>query len=143
MGVLTFLGDISGSIKTCENDFKTAWTDFGQGVADFHDSHHNIVFHFKHDKDEIKAGLKAFGDGFHKISAAVGDCHLQEFAELLEKLATKLGIAPEISLVEELLHVLIEGKKIEDEIGDACDSFASKNYPGFGFNLARLIKTLL
>jgi len=143
MGVITFLGDMSGSIKTCENDFKTAWTDFGQGVADFHDSHHSIVFHFKHDKSEIKAGLKAFGDGFHKISAAVGDCHLQEFAELLEKLAIKLGIAPEISFFEELLHVLIEGKKIEDEIGDACDAFASKNYPGFGFNLARLIKTLL
>ena len=143
MGVIQFLGDMSGSIKLCESDFKDAWNDFEQGVADFHDSHHSIVFHFKHDKDEIKAGLKAFGAGFHKISAAVDDCHLEEFAELLAKLATKLGIAPEITFIEELLNIVIEGKKIEDEIGDACDDFASKNYPGFGFNLARLIKTLL
>jgi hypothetical protein len=143
MGVVTFLGDLSGSFKLCENDFSTAWSDFGTAVADFHDSHHNIIFHFKHDKDQIKAGLSALGDGFHKISAAVDDCHLQEFADLLAKLATKLGIAPEISFIEEVLHIVIEGKKIEDEIGDACDSFAKHNYPSFGFNLARLIKTLL
>lgn len=143
MGVLTFIGDMSGSIKTCENDFKSAWTDFGDGVADFHDSHHNIIFHFKHDKNAIHAGLKAFGAGFHQISAAVGDCHLEEFAKLLEDLAVKLGLAPEIKFFEELLHILIEGKKVSDEIGDACDAYSSKNFPGFGFNLARLLKTLL
>lgn len=143
MGVLSFVGDMSGSIKQCESDFKTAWTDFGTGVSDFHDSHHNIIFHFKHDKNEIKAGLAAFGDGFKKISAGVQDCHLQEFAELLEKLAVKLGIAPEIKFFEELLHILINGVKIEEEIGNACTAFANNNYPSFGFNLARLIKTLL
>lgn len=143
MGVLSFVGDMSGSIKQCENDFKTAWTDFGTGVADFHDSHHNIIFHFKHDKNEIKAGLAAFGDGFKQIAAAVGDCHLEEFAELLEKLAVKLGIAPEVSFIEELLHIVINGVKIENEIGNACTAFAQDNYPSFGFNLARLIKTLL
>ncbi len=143
MGVLTFVGDMSGSIKQCENDFKTAWTDFGTGVSDFHDSHKSILFHFKHDKNEIKAGLGAFGDGFKMIAAGVKDCHLQEFAELLEKLATKLGIAPEISLLEELLHIIINGVRIEEEIGNACTAFSQNNYPSFGFNLARLIKTLL
>lgn len=143
MGVLTFIGDMSGSIKQCENDFKTAWSDFGEGVHDFHDSHKNIIFHFKHDKKEIKAGLAAFGDGFKMIAAGVKDCHLQEFAELLEKLATKLGIAPEISIIEELLHIVINGVKIEEEIGNACTAFSKENYPSFGFNLARLIKTLL
>lgn len=143
MGVLQFVGDMSGSIKVCENDFKTAWSDFGSAVSAFHDSHHNIIFHFKHDKAEIKAGLHYLGDGFKKIAAGVSDCHLQEFADLLEKLAVKLGVAPEISFIEELLHIIINGVKIEEEIGSACDDFSKDNWPGFGFNLAKLIKTLL
>ena len=77
------------------------------------------------------------------MAKGVSDCHLQEFADLLEKLAVKLGIAPEIGWIEEILHILIEGVNIENEIGDACDDFGEKNWVGFGYNLAKLIKTLL
>ena len=52
-------------------------------------------------------------------------------------------VVPEVSFIEEVLHILIEGVEIEKEIGDACEDYADQNWPGFGFNLAKLIKTLL
>jgi hypothetical protein len=142
VGVLQFMGDMEGSVKTCENDFKDAWDDFKDGFNSFKDSHHSI-FHFRHNADEVKAGVKAFGQGMKKIAAAVSDCHLEEFAELLSKLAIKLGIVPEVGWLEELLHILIEGVHIENEVGDACTDYGDGNWVGFGYNVARLIKTLV
>lgn len=143
VGVFQFLGDMKGSVKECEHDFQEAWTDFKYSYHNFSSSHENIIFHYKHDKHAIKAGMAALGEGMKDISKGVTDCHIEEFAELLEKLATKLGIAPEISLIEELLHILINGVKIEREIGDAMSDYGHDNWPGFGFNLAKLAKTLL
>ena len=53
------------------------------------------------------------------------------------------GIAPEISWIEEILHIVIEGVNIEREIGSACDDFGNKNWVGFGYNVVKLVKTLL
>ena len=91
----------------------------------------------------MKKGVKAFGQGMNKIADAVTDCHLEEFAELLTKLAIKLGIVPEVGWLEELLHILIEGVHIEHEIGDACEDYGEGNWAGFGYNIAKLVKTLL
>jgi hypothetical protein len=143
IGMFEFIGDMQGSVKECANDFKLAHEDFHYFASNISDSHHSIIFHWKHDKKAIKAGIKALGDGMHDVARGVQDCHLKEFADLLAKLATKLGVVPEITLIEELLHILINGVKIEKEIGDACDAFARKNWPGVGYNVARLTKTLL
>jgi len=142
VGVFQFLGDIKGSVKTCESDFKNAWSDFESAVGHFEDSHHSI-FHWTHNKEQISDGVKSLGDGMKLVAKGVSDCHIEEFAELLEKLAVKLGIAPEISGIMEILHILINGVNIENEIGDACDDYASKNWVGFGYNVARLVKTLV
>jgi len=142
VGVLQFMGDMEGSVKTCESDFKEAWGDFEDGWGAFHDSHHSI-FHFRHNADEVKKGVKAFGEGMKKIADAVTDCHLEEFAELLTQLAVKLGIVPEVGWLEELLHILIEGVHIEEEVGDACVDYGDGNWAGFGYNIAKLVKTLL
>merc|ERR1711871_853480 len=143
MGIFEFIGDMEGSVKECANDFKMAHEDFHYFAANTSDSHHNIIFHWKHDKKAIKAGVHALGDGMHDIARGVKDCHLQEFADLLAKLATKLGIVPEITWIEEILHIIINGVKIEKEIGDACDAFNHENWPAVGYNVARLTKTLL
>ena len=87
--------------------------------------------------------MQMFGVAMKDVAAGVGKCHLPELAILLAKLGTKLTITPVVGWLEELLHILIEGKHIEQEIGDACVSFSGHNYPGFGYNLARLIKTLV
>ncbi len=143
IGVVQFLDGAEGSFKQCENDLKTAWTDFGNAVHEFNDSHESVIFHWKHDKSAIKAGIKDLGDGFTQIANSVTDCHMQELADLLEKLAVKLGIEPEISWLEEILHILIEGVNIEKEIGAACTDYGEGNWVGFGYNLAKLIKTLV
>lgn len=143
VGILQFMGDIQGSLQECESDFKSAFNDFHLAASNFSDSHENRFFHWNHDKTAIKMGLHSLGDGMHLVSKGVSDCHIQEFADLLEALAVKLGVAPEISWIEELLHILINGVNIEDEIGTALDDWADNNWPGFGYNLAKLIKTLL
>jgi hypothetical protein len=55
----------------------------------------------------------------------------------------KLGLVPEVSFIEEVLHILIDGVQIENEIGDACEDYADQNWPGFGYNLAKLVETLV
>lgn len=142
VGAFQFLGDIKGSVKQCESDFEGAWGDFKGAVDEFADSHHSI-FHWKHNKDAIRAGVKKIGDGMHLVAKGVSDCHVEEFADLLAKLAVKLGIVPEVGWIEEILHILIDGVKIENEIGDACDDYGNKNWVGFGYNIVRLVKTLL
>ena len=134
---------MKGSVKECEHDFEEAWVDFKYAHHNFSESHENIIFHYKHDKHAIQGGMKALGEGMKDVAKGVTDCHIEEFAEILEKLATRLGIAPEISFFEELLHIIVNGVKIENEIGDACTDFGNDNWPGFGFNIARLAKTLL
>ena len=37
----------------------------------------------------------------------------------------KLGIVPEVSFIEEVLHILIEGVHIEEEIGAACTDWSA------------------
>ena len=32
---------------------------------------------------------------------------------------------------------------IEREVADACDDFGDKNWVGFGYNIVRLVKTLV
>jgi hypothetical protein len=145
VGVLQFLGGFNkGSIKECQNDFKTAYADFKQSAHDFGDAKEKpVIFHFKHDKAAIKKGTYNLGAGVKEIAKGVKDCHLEAFAELLEKLAVKLGIAPEVSWLEELLHIVINGVKIENEVGNALEDWSSKNWPGFGYNVAKLTETLL
>lgn len=143
VGVLQFLGDFDGSLAQCEGDFKGAFVDFQLAASNFTDSHQSNIFHFSHNQDAIKMGVKSLGDGMHLISKGVGDCHLQAFADLLEKLAVKLGVVPAVSWVEELIKILIDGVQIEDEIGIALDDFADDNWVGFGYNVAKLIKLLV
>ena len=87
--------------------------------------------------------MNDIGAGMKLVSKGVGDCHLQEFADLLEKLAVKLGLTPEISWLEDLLTIVIDGVQIEDEIGDACQDYSDGNWVGFGYNVAKLVKTLV
>ena len=57
--------------------------------------------------------------------------------------AAKLGIAPEIEWVVEALRILIEGVAIEQEVGTACLDYSQGNWVGFGYNIAKLVKTLV
>ena len=133
---------IAKSLKQCEHDFEEAYGNFSLAVHAMADSHHSI-FHWEHNVDQIKAGVHDIGAGFKLVAAGVQDCHLVELADIIEQLAVKLGLVPEVSFIEEVLHILIEGVHIEEEIGNACEDWSNDNWVGFGYNIAELVKTLL
>lgn len=55
----------------------------------------------------------------------------------------KLGIAPDVQFIEDVLKILIDGVEIEQEIGSACLDYSEGSWVGFGYNLAKLVKTLI
>ena len=52
-GVIEFMGDIQGSIKTCEKDFTTMWGNFTAAFHDFTDEK-SIVWEFEHDIPKVR-----------------------------------------------------------------------------------------
>lgn len=117
--------------------------DLKEGSNDLTDYIVGSWWHFTRNVDLINKGIGELGQGVLKIADGVKDCHLQELSALLEKLGLKLGLAPEISILSFILHILIEGRDIATEVGQACVDFSKKNWAGFGFNIAKLLKTLL
>jgi len=145
-GIMQYVGEIEGSIQACEMDFEHSFLNFTEGFGKIGTA---VVktdagdFHFNSNLEEIVAGVHMFGMGMKDVAQGVGDCHFVELSALLIKLSHKFSLAPEIGWLQEILHILIDGKHIEQEIGDACLAFGGHNYPAFGFNLAKLIKELV
>jgi len=142
-GVMQYVGVVEADIKDCAKDFLWAFTNFTRGFGKMHGSGWGGDFHFNTDISEVKAGVGMMGQGLKDVAAGVGKCHLGDLALMLGKLGAKMSLSPVVGWIEELLHILIEGRHIEQEIGDACVAFSSQNYPGFGYNLAKLVKTLV
>merc|ERR1712195_322180 len=142
-GILEFFEDAESDMRACQSDFESAWHNFSAAFSEFQGGNQGGAdFHFSTDKAKIKAGVADIGHGLKLVAKGVGDCHLQQFADILAKLAAKLGVAPEVSWVEELLSILINGVEIENELGDACIDYSQGNWVGFGYNVAKLAKTL-
>jgi len=149
---------LEGSIKECESDFEMAWGNFSAAVEVFTKSTTEAQMMAVSDKyglddedvevlqekltKEIEEAIRDIGHGLEDVSKGVSACHLDELADLLARLAAELAI-PEVSWIKEVLHVLVHGAEISDEIGEACVDFGDENYVRFGFDLAKLIKTLL
>lgn len=138
MGIFQYFGDIQGTIKTCENDFSNAFHNFSAAIAEFT---HNGKF--STDKHRIINGLRDIGLGMKAVSRGVSDCDLADLAKIIDELAIKLGIAPEIQFIDDALKIIIEGAEIEQELGNAFVDFSEHDWPGFGYNVIKLIKTLL
>ena len=162
---------IEGDIKTCEADFEEAWADFqaasekfGSKVAEANElssflkgeagvssvmrsrmqglSAEQVEVLKKVISDDIKEGVKDIGKGLEKVADGVKDCHLDDFAELLTKLAAELAI-PEVSWIAEVLHILVHGAEIVDDVGKACEDFGDSAWARFGFDIAKLVKVLI
>jgi len=154
MGMMQFLGDIEGDIKSCEADLKHSWGNFSAAYQQLKSKdlsmmspaqrfESNSDFAFVSSSPNIKAGIQDLGYALESIASGVKDCHLADLAEILAKLATELGIEPEVKWVEEVLKILIDGVEIENEIGTACIDYSEDNWIGFGYNIIELIKNLL
>jgi len=146
LGIFQYVGDVQGDIRQCEGDFKHAFSNFTAAFHALHDTSKGLHvggFHFNTDVSHIKEGIKDIGYGLIDVSHGVKDCQLQALADIIEQLAIKLGVAPEVQWVEELLTILIKGVEIEQEVGEACVDYSDGNWVGFGYNIAKLVKTLV
>jgi hypothetical protein len=148
LGMFEFLGDIQGDIRNCKSDFENAFANFTEGyhllrnhTADHaaKGKSHDFFFSTAH----VKEGLGHIGHGLLDVAKGTSDCHLGDLAKVISELAVKLGIAPEVVWVEETLRILIDAVQIEQEIGAALIDYSDKNWVGFGYNLIKLVKTLL
>jgi hypothetical protein len=144
-GIMQFMGDIEGDLKACEADFEHGFRNFTAAFEVLHSSSSTggSDFHFTTSSDKIHQGIGDIGNGLKDLAKGVGDCHMQQFAEILTALAVKLGVVPEVSWIEELLKIVIDGVQIENEVGDACLDYSQGNWVGFGYNIAKLTRTLL
>jgi len=142
-GIMQYIGSFEGDLKECLYDFEYSFSNFSHGFGQMHGHGIGGDFHFNTNVNELIQGVRYFGVAMKDVAQGVGKCHLGELALILGKLGNKMTLTPVIGWLEELLHILIEGQHIEQEIVDACVAWGSHNYPGFGFNLARLVKTLL
>ena len=162
-GIMEAEAIIEGDVRQCEQDFENAWGEFGAAVALFN-SQVELADelsselqrklqeggHLSADDKALKAAIsskvtdavKDIGKGLEDIAKGVDDCHLDEFAELLTKLAAELAV-PEVSWVAEVLHILVHGAEIVEEVGKACEDFGDENWVRFGFDIAKLVKVLL
>jgi len=140
-GAMEFLSDLEGDFKKCGSDFKYM-------ASNFSEAYRNIIdpkakhFWITKNKTLVKEGLHDIAMGLRDLASSVQDCHMAEFAAILLKIATKMGVAPEIQWVEDLLKILIDGVQIENEVANALDDWSTGNWVGVGYNLIRLFKTL-
>jgi len=148
-GVLQYLAALRVDFAKCKSDFGNAFGNFSAAYNALVDKSVNDGglqggnLQFEHNKRSIKDGLLDLSYGLKGIAAGVEDCHLSEFVDILDKLAVKLGIAPEVQFLETLVKILIEGHEIEVEIADVCSDYATDNWPALGYHLIKLSKTLL
>jgi len=98
---------------------------------------------FDNSTRNITHGVNDIGLGLQDVAKGVSDCHLQAFADLLAPLAAKFAHAPELTWVDAFVKIMIDGVQIEQELANACLDFGKHNWPGFGYNLMELTKTLL
>jgi len=143
-GITQYFGDVEGDLKNCQVDFQKGWGNFSTGFQNLlgSGSQGGNDFHFTTNTGDLKRGIRDMGYGLKDVAKGVSDCHLQELADILAQLAAKLELTPEISWLEEFLKIVIDGVEIENEIGDACLDYSQGNWVGFGYNLAKLVKTL-
>lgn len=148
-GVLQYLAAMQNDIGSCKSDF-------GRAFGNFTEAYHLLVdksvnrggvdgdaIQFGSKASDIKKGVQDLGFAIKNIAAGVEDCHLTELANILEQLAVKLDLVPEIQWVETLLKIVIEGHEIELEVSNVCSDYATDNYPALGYDLVKLTKTLL
>jgi hypothetical protein len=140
-GIFQYLADLESDIGKCENDFKGAWVDFNTAYVEFTGNHDK--FAISHSTKNVSKGVNDLGLGVQALADAVKDCHLAQLAAILEKLAVELGLVPEVGWVAWLLKILVNGVDIAYEVAYALEDFAAHNWPGFGYNVVKLIEKLL
>jgi len=144
-GVMQFLNDLDTDAQACKADFPQTWGNLTAAYNDITTGSTTKDGHFQWNKNVtlIKKGVNEVGLAFQDMSTIVAKCHLTELADILEKLAVKLGLSPDVVYIQEALKILIDGVQIEREISEACNDYDTNNWPAFGYNMVKIVKQLL
>lgn len=144
-GVLQYFEDLAKDIKKCGADLEDMVSEFHQAfdLMTHKKSNSNTTAGFTWNTTSIKAGIGKIGKGIEDLATAVTDCHLEELLEIVTALAAKLvNVFPEVTIIEEVLKILIEGVSVERDIAGALEDYAANNWAGFGYNIIKLVKIL-
>lgn len=141
-GAMQYLGDLEGDARRCKADIVEASKNFFTAVELIVNTTVS-TFRFSNRTGSLKEGIQHMGKGMHALADAVRACDLAVFANMFEKLALKFGLQAHIGWVGTLLHILIDGVDIMMEMADACQDYIQRNWPSFGYNLAKLSRKLL
>jgi len=139
-GVMQYFSDLEGDIRTCGNDLSEAWVDFGSAFQHF-SGRQSLFSRFSKDTFNVKQGMADLGKGFDVVAKTVQDCHLAELAAVLGGLAAKFTATPEFTWLQSFLKIVIDGVEVEKEIAAALTAFGRQNWPGFAYNVVKLVKT--
>jgi len=143
-GITQYTADLSKDIKSCGHDFVTMFDDFKDAFHQLEAK--NVTATFKGFTHNIGAIVKAVGDigkGFSSLADSVSDCHMEELTTVLAALGDKFSSKPFVAVIEEILKIIVKGVPVEREIAAALEDFGANNWPGFGYNLIKVMKTLL
>jgi len=138
-GIMQYFQDLKGDVSACVHDL-------GQSFGNFSASVHTMVtpevqtIKFSSNSNQLSKGVHTLGLGLGALADAVDRCHLVTLAALITKASAKLGLQPEIGWLAGVLQIIIEGKDIITDTANACLDFSSKNWPGFGYNVAKLME---
>eukprot|EP01027_Heterolobosea_sp_BB2_P020520 GEZU01029275.1.p1 GENE.GEZU01029275.1~~GEZU01029275.1.p1 ORF type:complete len:892 (-),score=374.14 GEZU01029275.1:181-2856(-) len=127
-GIMSAL-NIMSNIKQCEADLSATWGDFDTAMNDF--AHRNY-----------KDSVHELGTALHEAATALNDCHVEQLTQIVVQVAEKLGLAS-FSWIDEVIHIVIEGADIYDDLYDSVVDYEAQNYLGFGLDLGKLIIKLI
>ncbi|KAG9394542.1 hypothetical protein J8273_4216 [Carpediemonas membranifera] len=128
-GAVQGLNLILPNVHQCKHDGQTVWNDLVEAY-DAHKSHN------------YKDAVKDIAHAMDEFKALVGDCQLEELADLILQLVGDLTGAS-VSWWEKLVKIVIHGIDIADDVIDLVEDVESSNVFGSGIDIAKLIKILL
>jgi hypothetical protein len=127
-GLLRAFGILAYDMKDCKNYFNTAENDFDE-----------FVKYFK--SEEYKTALVSLQKGSEALSQGVSACQLKSVASLIDEEAKKLNLG-DVSIVDDVVHIIIEGNDIFSSVDAVVNALESKDYDRVGNSLMNLVNEI-
>eukprot|EP00708_Paratrimastix_pyriformis_P002054 GAFH01000792.1.p2 GENE.GAFH01000792.1~~GAFH01000792.1.p2 ORF type:complete len:893 (-),score=505.86 GAFH01000792.1:264-2867(-) len=127
-GILKMLEIIIPDLQQCEADMTGAMNTIQAAFAQFA-------------QKQYAPAVKQLAQGLSILGQSVSDCGLPDVAALVVAEAKALGLA-NITVVNDVVHVIVDGVDLYQDIYQAYKDLAAKNYDAFGRDLAVLLSRL-
>eukprot|EP00762_Andalucia_godoyi_P003186 ANDGO_01102.mRNA.1 hypothetical protein len=118
--------NVENSLKQCGSDLSSSWTDL-EGAA-------KALFG---PDASLRTAVHDLANGLDELSKGVSDCHVEQVAQIIEEVASKLG-AGYIGWLEEAVKIVVDGSEIYDEVYSAVVAWDTRDFFGFGYEIMKL-----